>query len=268
MNVIEITVREKGQPAHTIDVEAKTFEEMTIAEWRRKMLGGDEGEADYETLARVFDIDVSTAMMLDRDKAGELVDWYLGYVHNFERLNELSSEIQSEIETLAMEKDRQLTPAEVSKQSERLILDEIMGYPVPKDLARDIVYWQWTELEQILSRNREKPAVEVYAPILAILCLDEAERFSLCRDKDEDPDVYAERFMQWYQGRTAEMEEAKISEALKVCAFFFFRDRQLGSTIRRYFPSFPSWNVPSPQPEPSNSTSDGETSSTSYTSEG
>ncbi len=225
------------------DIPLKSFDELTIEEWERITTKAQPGEEKADVLFRMFGIPHEYGAKANNGDAMGLLRVYEDWIREHNRTLEMMDAIHKACEA---HEDRRLAELKsvwiTHRPAIRYVGVGSQVFSVPQDIGTDILYAQWMNLQVAIDQRAVAPDPEVegdkgrpgtttiqfYADVLACMLTREdrpREWFDAGTKEDE------ERFAELFAERASTMRQARIADAIEVCAWLLMQRSALSEEV-------------------------------------
>lgn len=234
------------------DIPIRSFEQLTVADYLRISEPRD-NEPPHQTVARVFNIPTRITWVMKVHEVEALFEWYGKWMKegakawgSVEAVQGLLKDAEEGGEPMKAAQALEVLKAH-SLYRATIEVDGVK-YIVPQHLDQDTVWGQWLSL-QALAESHSGPEAELYPNVMAVLCLEEGERYPTANE-GETQDAFDARYSEWMVRRRATFRKARFVDALACCTFFLSSSSRFAETMRPLMTSFHNWSKRPTGPTP------------------
>lgn len=246
MNVIRLRFRD-----HHEDIEVKTFDELTIAEWEEISKPSQTGEDKADILYRMFGIPHEHGRRIVDREAMTLLKVHEDWIQEHSRAMELMASIRDACE---QSEDKRLDAVTAVWKRMRPSIEKVQAFgqtfTVPQNIGTEVNYGQWMNLQVAIDQRAVPPDPDVegdkgregttstqfYAAILACMLTNEAHPEEWHDDGTKEDEI---RFRELFEARTAVMRHARIGDAIEVCSWLLMQRAGLTEEVAPGLPRNP-----------------------------
>lgn len=226
------------------EVALKDYDELTVRDYLRITEEGPPGETDQQRIAGAFGVPRRFTMIMRAHEAAQVMTHYLEWIRK-------SAEQWGAVRGILEKLDNWEDPAAPWTREDAQELMRLEGldrktitvgdrvFVVPERVEHETVWGQWLSLTDTVKAHTG-PDAALYPKVLALLCLEEGERYP-SQGKEEDDHAFEARFVQWVTDRIQLFHEARMVDAMAVCAFFLSSSAQFSAIMTASTSNCPSW---------------------------
>lgn len=245
------------------DIPVPTFEELTVEQYGRLTTSVD-GEAQHQTIARIFGLPEHLALALTVAERGELMEFLHAYLKDTAKAWADLGKAKEALKAVTEEHQRRPTPADIraAMEGHGLFRSHIEAggrrFVVPQELENTTKWGQWITAQSAIEEHvkSKDPDWKLWPKLLAVFCLEAGERWPTKAD-GEDADEFDERFGAWLGARQAIMQGARFVDAMAVTAFFFSTSTEFARIMLPHTTNTHGSPMPWPRPRLTSTASGG-----------